>query len=169
MTNEQKINAFFSDFNKRFDGNIPESVPRIIAETATEYYRQALIQKKWDGVPYKKYQGKKEPTKGSLMMRSNNLFRSIKPLYVAPERVTIGAGSSKVRYARIHNEGGRVRGVRNVRPFHNNNFMGKGKRVQIKGHTRKVDYIMPKRQFIGFASELNKQIITRLKQSFKTK
>src|SRR5690554_1550143 len=103
-------------------------IPQLVAETATEHFQNALIQKQWNGNPYPPYKNKaREPTRGSLMQRDLNLFRSIKPSMVTAERVVISAGGSRAPYARVHNEGLRVRTVQNVRGYHNNNFMGKGK------------------------------------------
>ena len=163
MNNEQKINTFFAQFDAQFNA----MVPQIIAETATEYFKERFKAKNWDGVPWPIYnvkgaKNRKEPSRGSLMLRSLNLFSSIVPSMVTANRVVISAGGSRAPYARVHNEGLRVRGIRNVRPFTNTNFMGKGRRVQIKGHTRKVDFTMPRRQYMGHSPYLNNEIRERL-------
>lgn len=156
--NLQNIEAFFSEFNQQF-----EPVPDVIAETATEYFKEALISKQWDGDPYPPYKdAAKEPTRGSLMMRSNNLFSSIQPTIVTRTQVRVSAGGAKAPYARVHNEGQRVRGTAYVRPYTNNNLFGKGKRAQIKGHTRKVDFQMPKRQFMGVSQIMLDRARTRI-------
>jgi len=95
-------------------------------------------------------------------MRNNNLFASVRPSVVNANNVRISAGSSKVPYARVHNEGLRVMGSRYVRGFQNTNFMGTGRRVQIRPHTRKVDYLMPRRQFMGHSPILNKLLRNEL-------
>ena len=164
--NEQKLNAWFANFEHRFDKQVPD----IIAETATEYFKERFIRKNWDNTPWRGYKNKKyEPSRGSLMMRSNLLFQSVRPAVVEPGRVRISAGSSKVPYARVHNEGLRVRAVQYVRPHKNNNFMGRQKRVNIKGHSRKIDFKMPRRQFMGHSAILNREIIKRLRTAFKSK
>ncbi|MEQ8547622.1 MAG: phage virion morphogenesis protein [Cyclobacteriaceae bacterium] len=165
--NTQHISRFFEDF----EGDMRQ-VPTIIAETAREYYLDRFKYKNWDGKPWPKYNpndnpNRKEPTRGSLMMRSNMLMQSVRPEIVRSDLVRMSAGSSKVPYARIHNEGGRVRSVQYVRPFHNKNFMGRGKRQQIRPHTRKQDFFMPKRQFMGHSTALNNRITTRLANQFK--
>jgi phage gpG-like protein len=98
------------------------------------------------------------------MMRTNALFNSVRPGIISPNLVTINAGNSRVPYARIHNEGGRVSGQRNIRAYTNRNFMGKGKAVAIRAHSRRVDYTMPKRQFMG----KHPQLLTLIKNRFKT-
>ncbi|AEL23858.1 phage virion morphogenesis protein [Cyclobacterium marinum] len=165
MNNVQKINLFFDQFNDRMQG-----MHHIISETSTEHFKERFIQKNWDGRPWKPYSNPtKEPKKGSLMMRTNNLFSSIRPAISTPDRVLITAGSSKVSYARVHNEGLRVRGIQYVRPYHNSNFMGKGKRVQIQAQTRKIDFKMPQRQFMGFSASLRNDLLTRIKAYYNSK
>lgn len=144
-------------------------MPRIIAEGATEFFKERLIEKNWEGVPYAPYKGK-EPSRGSLMMRSpGGLFSTIHPSEESPDKVTISAGGAKVPYARVHNEGQRVRGLAYVRPYTHNNLFGKGKRAQIKAHVRKFDFKMPKRQFIGHSNRLNARLRMRIINELKAK
>lgn len=154
------------------DFTMDHRVPEVIAETSTEYFKERLIQKNWDGKAYPKYNPndnnkRKEPTAGSLMMRSNNLFSSIRPGIVRPDLVVVSAGGGKVGYAKVHNQGLRVRGVQYVRPHYKKNFMGKEKGAHIKGHSRKIDFKMPKRQFMGRSAANHQQIRTRLKNLLK--
>jgi phage gpG-like protein len=156
-----KIEVWFDRFDKRFNDVAP-----IVAETSVEYFKERFIQKNWEGVPWAPFKNKKrEPSKGSLMMRTNNLFSSIRPSVVTAEKVIISAGSGKVPYARVHNEGLRVRGVQYVRPYTHPNMFGKGRR-QVKWHARKVDFKMPKRQFMGNSATLNGLIMDRIKKHF---
>jgi phage gpG-like protein len=160
--NSDKINLWFDVFDQRFS-----ATPGIIAETAVEHFKERFIQKNWEGVPWTPYKNKKrEPSKGSLMMRTNNLFSSVRPSRVSPERVTISAGSSRISYARIHNEGGLVRGIQYVRPYTHPNLLGKGRR-QVRGHARKMNFTIPKRQFMGRSAALNDRILSRLRSHFK--
>jgi hypothetical protein len=101
------------------------------------------------------------------MMRTNNLFSSVRPSVVLPSEVVISAGSPKVPYARIHNEGGRIRGIQYVRPYTHPNLLGKG-RTQVRGHARKVDFSMPRRQFIGVSRTLNNRILERIKAHYNS-
>ncbi|WP_143960241.1 phage virion morphogenesis protein [Litoribacter populi] len=158
-----KIDLWFDNFDNRLD-----EAAGIIAETATEYYKERFIKKEWDGQAWPAYgTPDREPQKGSLMMRTNNLFSSVRPSVVEPNRVVISAGSNKVGYARVHNEGLRVRGVQYVRPHHRKSQ--KSKPHQVKGHARKIDFTMPKRQFMGINKELTDNIINRLKMAFNQK
>lgn len=153
-SNIEKINLWFDRFDKKFSG-----FPDIIAETAVEYYQERFTQRNWDGQPWPK---RKDNKGHELLMKSKNLFRSFSTI-TSPEMIKIRAGSLQVPYARIHNEGGRVTGTFGVRAYTNKNFMGKGKQVPIRAHTRKVDFVMPRRQFMGISATLNKRIMDRLK------
>lgn len=159
----KKLEAFFS----KVDNRVKHHVPNIIGETAVEYFKNSFITKSWDGVPWQPYQNKaREPKRGSLMMRSLALMNTVRAEY-SPGRVKVIAGNSRVRYAQIHNEGGRVSGTRRVNPYVNRNFMGKGKVVRIRQHTRTVNYLMPKRQFMGKSPILLAQIKNRFTTTFK--
>ena len=169
MNNEQKINAWFAKFEHRFN----TAVPTIVAETAVEFYKERFRTEEWDGVPWQplspKYASKKTRGKGRILTKSGILMNSIHPSVVNANRVTISAGGSKVPYARIHNEGLKVSGIRNVKTYTNSNFMGKGKPVQIKAHKRTVNYQMPKRQFMGHSPYLNRILMDRLTKAFNSK
>lgn len=169
MDAQQQIKAWFDQFNRRFHA----AVPNIIAETATEYFQDSFNKQAWDHVPWKplnaKYAKRKTRGRGRILTASGILQRSIRPTLINENKVVITAGNSKTPYARVHNEGLRVTGTRKVRNYTNKNFMGKGKPVKIKSHTRTVNYQMPKRQFMGHSIYLNAAIIDRLKQAFKQK
>lgn len=166
MNYQQKLNDWFSKFEHRLDVRVPD----IVAETATEFFQDRFKSQEWDGVPWPalnpKYAAKKTRGKGQILTQTSALRGSITPTQVNSQRVVISAGSSQVPYARVHNEGLRVRGIRNVRSYQNKNFMGKGKQVQIKPHTRKVDYKMKRRQFMGPSPRLNRAVMDTLLKEF---
>lgn len=162
---DTEVNIFFD----QVDEGLRTYVPDMVAETATEFFKESFVTKSWDGIPWQEYKNKaKEPKRGTLMRRANNLVNSIRPTVVSITLVRINAGSDKVPYARTHNEGEHMKGTRNIRQYYNNNFMGTGKRVAIRAHTRSVDYLMPKRQFMGKNQPLINTIKTRFNNNFKT-
>ena len=162
MNNEQKINTFFH----RFDSSFTAIVPNVIAETATEFFKDTFKHQSWDGVPWPAlnpiYAAKKTRGRGRILTRNGLLLNSIRPSHVAANRVVISAGNSKVPYARAHNEGLRISGIRKVKTYTNTNFMGKGKPVKIKAHTRTVNYKLKQRRFMGHSPLLNQTIKSRL-------
>ena len=169
MNAEESINKWFTYFHHRMETEVPE----IVAETATEFFKETFVKQSWDGVPWQalspKWAAKKTRGKGRILRESGNLEASVKPSTITADKVVISAGNEKVPYARVHNEGLRLRGVRYVRAYHNSNFMGKGKRIQIQSSTRKVDFKMPKRQFMGHSHLLNTALKEKLIKAFNTK
>src|SRR5690606_17386526 len=118
-----------------------------------------------------------------MMVRSSNLMNSIRDTLTTPERVVISAGNSQIPYARIHNEGGEIQRaahseifVRNrhtrgqkAKAFGGMGLYKKGTKAG-KGLTFKAHSIsIPQRQYMGYAIELNKRIITRFKAAYQFK
>lgn len=158
---DRDLNAFFS----KLDIGLKQYFPNMLAETATEEFKGSFKHKAWDGVPWPAYKNKaREPRRGSLMQRTNALAGSIKPSMVTPHRVVISAGNSRVRYARVHNEGERISGTRRIGQYTNRNFMGRGKAVNIRAHSRTVNYTMPQRRYMG----KSKPLLDKIKSRFKT-
>ena len=171
MNNLDKINKWFA----RFEHRMRDEVPAIIAETATEFYKERFTAKEWDGIAWQPT--KRNVSRGSLMVRSGKLVNSIRPSMVTPEKVRISAGSSKVPYARVHNEGGTItRAARSETFVRNRLSRGKNKGAFKRGTTpgqgftfKESSFNMPQRQFMGHSAILNKRIITRLKQAFNNR
>jgi len=93
-----------NSFIAALETKIRKQVPQIIAETATEFYKERFSTKEWEGVAWP--QTKRVVRKGSLLVRNSSLVNSIRPSLVSDNLIRISAGSTKVPYARIHNEGG---------------------------------------------------------------
>lgn len=169
MDYQKKLNAWFSKFEHRFDS----AVPRLVAETAAEFFQDRFKTQEWDKVPWPaldpKYAAKKTRGKGRILTATGKLRGSITPTVVNARRVVISAGSAQVPYARVHNEGLRIRGVANVRGYTNTNFMGRGKPVQIKPHSRRYDIQFKERRFMGHSKYLNRAIITELTAEFNSR
>ena len=169
MGNIENINAWFANFEHR----MREEVPDIVAETATAFYQSKFRTQEWDGVPWENlspnYAKRKRRSKEKILTASGILVNSIRPTIQTSNRVTITAGNSRAPYARVHNEGLRVRGTRQVKSYTNNNFMGTGRKQLIKAHSRTVNYQMPKRQFMGHSVQLNRLLTRELTQFFNKK
>ncbi|RYE15901.1 MAG: hypothetical protein EOP45_18140, partial [Sphingobacteriaceae bacterium] len=91
MTNAEKINAWFDNFEHKID----YLVPGIVADTAVTYYKESFITKSFDGKPWQPVKSGYKPKIGSLMARHSLLLNSIRA-YAFPGRVLITAGNSKV-------------------------------------------------------------------------
>lgn len=136
------------------DRILPEAA-EIIAETATEYYRETFRKKAFDGNPWAP--AKVQKRTGSLLIDSGAMMNSIRASSVSPEKVVISAGNDKVEYARVHNEG--YSGPVTV-PAHTRHTRHGD--VNVRKHTRNVS--IPQRQFLGDSKELNDKIHDRLEK-----
>lgn len=175
---------------KSLTDKIRKQVPRMVAETATEYFKERFSTKEWDGTPWP--QTKRVVRRGSLLVRSSKLVNSIRPTVVTASRVRIGAGNAKVPYAKVHNEGGTVHptvtpamrkwawaqyykaGGTSLKSATENKKTqssfnaGKGstinfyKRLALTKKTH-LDITIPKRQFMGHTVRLNTKILERIK------
>ena len=174
--------AHFKDiesFLSTLQGKIREQLPNIIAETATEFFKERFRTKEWDGSTWP--QTKRIIQKGSLLVRTSSLVNSIRPSLVSADMVRISAGNGKVPYAQIHNEGGELHPK--VTPamrkwawakfYKENGGSVKGKKSEsLKGNfykslalTKKTELniTIPKRQFMGHSVRLNSKIVERIK------
>lgn len=181
--------ATFEEVRQKIDrmtANIKRAAPQIIAETATEYYKERFRKKDWEGVAWPKV---KQPNPhGSLMVRSGALLSTVRPTLVTSREVRIGAGSPRVPYAKIHNEGGTITQTPTAkqRRFfwameHKDNpdtWDANGKLDISKtgkwgnmARAKQLNITIPQRRFMGHSPRLNDKILARLnglaKQSFK--
>ncbi len=122
----------------------------VIAETATEYFKDSFKRKAFNGRSWKRTVKRT----GSTLIESSNLMNSIRPTEVSENKVVIAAGNEKVGYARVHNEGG----IQYVKPHHRT---VRGKRQQVRGYSYKAT----KRQFMGESDDLNKLIIEKIERN----
>lgn len=134
-------------------GQILDDAAQIVAETATEYYKERFTEKAFANNPWAP--AKKPRSNGSLLVDSGNLLNSIRPAYVGRDKVIISGGNDKVGYAKAHNEGfiGQL-----AVPAHSRNTK-KGP-VDVKAHFRNSN--LPARPFMGKSDELADKIHTRL-------
>lgn len=140
------------EYLRTLPDKIMDDVADIVAETATEYYKDTFTKKAFDTNPWKPGKPKR---RGSLLIDSGALLNSIRPTVITPQRIVIAAGNAKVGYARAHNEG--YDGTVSV-PAHTRRT--KSKDVPVRAHTRTAHIVQ--RQFIGDSHELNKIIRDRL-------
>lgn len=151
--------ADLATYFSRLADNLMTDVPDIVAETATEYYKETFSKKGFDG---NSWPPAKTPKKtGSLLVESGALVNSIRPAIIEPHRVVISAGDDKVNYASAHNEGVNE----NVTiPAHTRRTK-KGP-VNVKQHTRPMR--LPKRQFMGASNELAAKLVERIEAHIET-
>jgi phage gpG-like protein len=146
------------DYFNNLANNINNDIPDIIAETATEYYRERFSKKEFDGDPWERARIAKRT--GSLLIESGALVNSIQPSYVGMDKVVISAGNEKVDYAEVHNEG--FQGNVTI-PAHTRRT--KYGPVNVRSHSRNVN--IPQRQFMGESKELASKMIVRIENKLR--
>lgn len=149
-----------SNYLTSLPDRILDDASQIVAETATEYYKERFKEKAFDGNPWAP--AKVPRRNGSLLINSGNLLNSIRPAYIGRDKVVISAGNDKVNYAQVHNEGysGSV-----IVPAHVRRTRKYGD-VNVKEHTRNAN--IPQRQFMGESDELATKIHERLEGYINT-
>jgi hypothetical protein len=174
MATIKEIDEFFDKLTDEF---FKQQVPNIIAEKATEFFKERFTTKEWDGVPWPET---KTPVKrGTLMIRSGALVNSIQPKTVTSEKVVISAGNEKVNYARAHNEGETITvpvtpKMRKFAWAMHYKEAGDDKKADTawKGLalTKKetLTIKLPMRRFMGHSDKLNDVILQSLKDAFNS-
>ena len=141
------------DYLRTVPDELMGDTAEIVAETATEYFKETFRKKAFDGNPWAPAKTAKK--RGSLLIDSGALLNSIRPIVITKDRVVIAAGNQKVTYAKVHNEGydGEVQVPAHTRRT-------KKGSTNVKAHSRMVHIIQ--RQFMGDSEELNDRIKGRI-------
>ena len=164
--------ATFVDIYRKIDqmaDNWRQYAPNIVAETATEYYKERFRDKGWDGTPWPEV--KRPNPRGSLMVRSGALQSTIRPSMITQNEVVISAGNPRVPYARIHNEGGIVRHPGGTAfapigdPADKRFRWVSNQKAASKNYprTKPHDIPIPQRKYMGDARELRRRLYDRLR------
>ena len=164
---------FKTDYFQRLEKvNKPIFMNRMINEVAViavNFSKERFVKKNWlDKVP-EAWKARKRTARGSLLVRTGRLKRSIRKLATGKYYVYIG---TDVPYAQIHNEGGTINKTvtvkshsrkRTARAVSEKTGKKLKKRVNtgmmsnIKAHSRKMSITMTKRQFLGDSEALAKR------------
>ena len=163
------------DFNKKLDRvkTVVRRLPPKAGVVAVSFSKERFIRKNWVNDRKKKWPERKRKTRGSLLVQSGRLKRSIRKIRSGNGFVLIG---TDVPYAEIHNEGGHInktvqvkahtrrrtvkRQTTNIRTRKTRTLKG---RVQIgdstvKAHSRKMNLRIQQRQFMGESAILLRRI-----------
>ena len=148
---------FKTDFFKRLQKvNKPSFMRRLVNRSgviAVNFSKERFVKKDWlDGTSRQNWDKRKKADRGSLMVRSGRLKRSIRKMYEGDYFVYVG---TDVPYAQIHNEGGDINKTVTVRTHSRTR---KGRTETVKSHRRKMNIKMPKRQFLGDSNALAKRL-----------
>lgn len=159
----------------------PEFTNKAVSEFGTiavNFSKERFVKKNWVNTSTEAWTPRKRKARGSLLVQTARLKRSIRKISSGDGYVIIG---SDVPYAKIHNEGGTISKTVTVKahsrkrttragPEKRKKDGTKDKRYkkaatssgisQIKAHTRKMKLTIPKRQFMGESKELETKIRT---------
>jgi phage gpG-like protein len=162
-----------TDFFRRLDKIVnPGFTKRIVgraAIVAVNFSKERFVKKDWVNETSQKWKDRKKPDKGSLLLKSGRLKRSIRKISQVGSLVEIG---TDVPYAKIHNEGGTISKTVRVRSHTRNRTKNKisaktGRKLKgrvstgtitIQAHSRKMNLKIDQRQFLGQSTELNRRL-----------
>jgi phage gpG-like protein len=146
--------------------------PQLAAVTAVNFSKERFVRKNWvDRSPVAWKANVKPPKwlpkqwkkkKGSILVQSARLKRSIRKISVTLNSVTIG---TDVVYAQIHNEGGVITQKRGVKAHVRKR---KGRDENVRKHNRTKTIKIPQRQFIGESAILLRRIERLLQKEMNT-
>jgi len=139
-----------------------------VAILAVNFSKERFVQKNWLSNRREPWQGRKRPARGSILVKSGRLKRSIRKLAQGNYYVYIG---TDVPYAPVHNDGGTINKTVTVRAHTRKKEArrtrdsrgryeqrGAATNHQVKSHRRRMNVTMPKRQFLGDSAILNRRI-----------
>lgn len=126
--------------------------PGLAAIEAVNFTKERFVRKNWVDKSREAWPKRKRKGRGSLMVASGRLKRSIRKIKVTRNGVTIG---TDVPYAQLHNEGGVINKTVNVRQHSRKR---QGRSFTVKSHRRNMKLTMPERRFIGESAVLMRRI-----------
>lgn len=160
---------FWQKLSREVKENLHTKLIDEAATRAVRFSKERFRQKNWVDAAPQKWKPRQRKGRGSLLVRSGRLKRSIRILNKTATSVTIG---TDVPYARIHNEGGTIREKvfvkQHTRKRSARQNRGTGK-IQVKAHTRMMNTQVPPRPFIGESRALLNKIekkMNKLAQNF---
>lgn len=146
------------------------AIPHKAATVAVNFSKERFRRGNWLDERAEAWKARKRNDSGKrgkrgILIDSGRLKRSIRKGRVTHNSAIILAGGNGINYAQIHNEGGLISGVfkvkRHTRQAHQRKRNNKAHTVKahtVKAHSRRVNFNMPKRQFIGNSRELDSRI-----------
>jgi len=136
---------------------------------AVNFSKERFRRKDWQNQVHEPWKPRKRKDRGSLMVRTGRLKRSIKKISSGTGYVIIG---TDVPYAKIHNEGGKTTKTvyvkKHTRQRGGRNSKSQGKSmIEVKSHSRKMNLSLPQRRFMGKSRALELKLQLHLKKNVK--
>ncbi len=156
--------------------NAMDKFPIQAAVTAVNFSKERFVMKNWvnrSREPWPKNSRatlkalrKRKGAKGSMMLRTGRLKRSIRKISWTRRFIVIG---TDVPYAQINNDGGTINKTVKVKPHKRVITRGraKGKTVDVKAHQRQMNTTIPQRKFLGESAILMRRIERLMERQLK--
>lgn len=157
--------AFWQKLNKDLGNTLQRELLNEAAYRAVRFSKERFRQKNWvdSGMP-QPWRARKRKARGSTLVQSGRLKRSIRIVNKTATTITIG---TDVEYARINNEGGTIKETVQVRKHTRKRsarqHRGKDK-ITVKAHSRQMNTKIPARPFIGESRALITKIEKKMEQ-----
>lgn len=155
MQKQRNMDDFFEKLTKL--SKLYRKFPEMAAIEAVNFSKERFVRKNWVDKTVSAWE-KRKPTKnraakrGSLMVKSGRLKRSIRKISTTRNSVTIG---TDVPYAEAHNEGADINQIVNVK---SHTRKRKGRTSTVKSHKRNRKLKLAERRFIGESAILLRRI-----------
>lgn len=146
-------------------------IPQKAAVIAVNFSKERFVKKNWLDTTETTWK-KTKKGKGSTLIKSGRLKRSIRKVHVGADYAIIG---TDVPYARIHNDGGTIEGTEQVRSHQRRAHKRKtyprsNKRIKagivrahtVKSYKRKFKRTFIQRKFIGQSQYLTDQLTSMI-------
>ena len=162
--NVDKIKALEADWNK-----LRRRLPNKIAIAVVNFFKRNFRVGGFVDKPFTKWDAPKNPKKTrSTLVESGTLRRGIKKIKVTLNRVVVGV-SKFIKYAQIHNEGGKIP----ITPKMRRKFWAMYKEsgnvfYKNMALTQKTHIDMPERRYIGDSAALDITLQRMLRTALKT-
>ena len=162
MLKLHSMNDFINKLNRLT--KLYKKFPELAAIEAVNFSKERFVRKNWVDKTVTAWKArkpspewhseaqKKAAARGSLMVKSGRLKRSIRKLNVTRNSVTIG---TDVPYAEPHNEGETINQTINIKAHSRKR---KGREERVKAHRRKRKITLPERRFIGESAILLRRV-----------
>lgn len=151
-------------------------IPHKAAIIAVYFSKERFRKKNW--LDTSEYLWKKtKKRKGSTLIKSGRLKRSIRQVHIGADYAIIG---TDVPYARVHNDGGTFKGIETVRTHAVKAHKRKahiraGKRIKagtvrahiVKSHKRRFKRTFVQRKFIGQSQHLTNQLTSMIQSEIR--
>lgn len=168
------------NFIKTLDklASVTARLPARAGTVAVNFSKERFVQKNWVDHTRQPWKKRKREGRGSTLVQSGRLKRSIRKITATRNWILIG---TDVPYARIHNEGGVIKQTVQVKAHKRRTSRAartktgrrsKNKRettgiTTVKAHTRRMQFEIQQRQFLGDSAVLGRRIERLIEKDIK--